>query len=152
MWGAFGIGCLAGGLSLNALRRVRQEALLVTIIAGWALAMLALAAAPTVPLAVLVFGLGGLIWAPFTPVAYSLVQSALTPEEQPPVVTLWAAGGTLAAPIGLALGGPLVELAEARGSLLISALLTLALVPWAAWGLRRAPAARRVPEPARPTS
>jgi transmembrane secretion effector len=137
MWGGFGAGCLVGALLLNLLRRVPQLPLLVTVIGGWAVAMMLLSVAPTVPVGVLVFALGGLIWAPFTPVAYSLVQSLLAPAEQPPVVTLWAAGGTLAAPIGLALGGPLVDLAGARGGLMVSALLTLALVPWAAWGLRR---------------
>ncbi|XVU28126.1 MFS transporter [Actinoplanes sp. CA-054009] len=138
MWGGFGLGCLAGGLALNFLRRAPRKVLLVGIIGAWAAAMLVLSIAPSVWIAVLVFALGGLIWAPFTPVAYSVVQSALTPDEQQPVVTLWAAGSTVAAPLGLALGGPLVEAAGSRGALAVSGLVTLALVPFAAWGLRRA--------------
>jgi transmembrane secretion effector len=159
MWGAFGVGCLLGGLALNLLRRVPQGILLVAIVAGWALAMVVLSVAPTVTVAIVVFAVGGLIWAPFTPVAYSLVQASLTPAEQPPVVTLWAAGGAVAAPIGLALGGPLVQISGPRGALLVSAVLTLLLVPWAAWGLRRAAGGRstgrnvaEVPGPSRAQS
>ena len=46
--------------------------------------------------------------------------------------------GMLAAPVGLALAGPLVSAAGARDAMIISALLTIALVPLAASGLRRA--------------
>jgi hypothetical protein len=45
---------------------------------------------------VIVFGLGGLVWAPFTPVAYSFLQSCVEPDEQQQVVTLWTTGSTLA--------------------------------------------------------
>jgi MFS family permease len=90
------------------------------------------------PLLTGAFFLGGLIYAPFTPIAYTYVQSMLTPDEQQPVVTLWAAGAVLAAPVGLALAGPLVSAAGAKDAMIISALLTIALVPLAASCLRRA--------------
>ena len=49
------------------------------------------------------------MWAPFTPVAYSFLQSGLAPDEQQPVVTLWTTGSMVAAPLGLMIGGPLID-------------------------------------------
>jgi predicted MFS family arabinose efflux permease len=140
IWGAFGAGALLGALGTNQLRRVRQRPLLIAVIGGWGASVVLLAFAPAVPVAALAFATGGLIYAPFTPIIYSMVQSVLRPDEQQPVVTLWAAGATVSAPIGLALGGPLVDLVGPRGGLVLSAALTIALVPWAA---RRRPAAPR---------
>jgi MFS family permease len=152
LWSGFGAGALVGAIAMNQLRRVPQRTLLVAIIGGWGASVLLLAFAPTVPVAVAAFALGGLIWAPFTPVVYSFVQSFLEPDEQQPVVTLWTAGSTVAGPIGLALGGPLVNLVGPRGGLAVSALLTLGLVPWALLGLRRADRARRSAAQAAPSA
>jgi predicted MFS family arabinose efflux permease len=137
IWGAFGAGALLGALGTNQLRLVRQRPLLIAVIGGWGASVVLLAFAPAVPVAALAFAIGGLIYAPFTPIVYSMVQSVLRPDEQQPVVTLWAAGATVSAPIGLALGGPLVDLVGPRGGLVLSAALTIALAPWAA---RRQPA------------
>jgi hypothetical protein len=86
-----------------------------------------------------VFALGGLVWAPFTPVVYSFLQSGLAPDEQQQVVTLWTTGATVAAPLGLAAGGPLIELAGTTGGLVLSGVLTLLLVPVAALAVLRVP-------------
>ena len=96
---------------------------------------LALAVTPSLPVAMIEFGLGGLVWAPFTPVAYSYLQSGLATREQRQVVTLWTTGATVAAPLGLASAGPLVQLTGTRGGLLLSGILTLLLVPIAAAGV-----------------
>ncbi|TCO55735.1 hypothetical protein [Actinocrispum wychmicini] len=77
-----------------------------------------------------------MIYAPFTPVVYTFVQVVLKPDEQLPVITLWTAGSVLAAPVGLAVAGPLIQAVGARGGLIVSALLTIALVPLATVGLR----------------
>jgi hypothetical protein len=94
-------------------------------------------AVPSVPFAVVAFFFGGLIYAPFTPVVYTFVQSVLQPDEQQPVITLWSAGSVLAAPIGLALSGPLVESVGPEVGLAVSALLTIALAPLAGVRLHR---------------
>ncbi|HEX3811676.1 MAG TPA: MFS transporter [Mycobacteriales bacterium] len=138
IWTGFGVGALVGALATNHLRRLPQTALLVAIIAGWGCCVGVLAAAPNIGVAVGAFAIGGLIYAPFTPVAYSLVQSRLDADQQQPVLTLWAAGSAVASPIGLLLGGPLIQLTGTRTGILVSALLTLALVPAAGHALRRA--------------
>lgn len=129
IWTSFGVGALLGALGTSLLRRLPQTGLLIAIIAGWGTCTALLAVAPSVAIAAIAFALGGLLYAPFTPVAYSLVQSRLQPEQQQPVLTLWAAGSAVAAPVGLTLSGPLVQLVGIRSGLLISAALTLSLVP-----------------------
>jgi hypothetical protein len=84
-----------------------------------------------------------LVWAPFTPVAYSFLQSGLAPDEQQQVVTLWTTGSMVAAPLGLTIGGPLVELAGTIGGLVLSGGLTLLLVPIAAFAVLRRRGSRR---------
>jgi hypothetical protein len=47
-------------------------------------------------------------------------------------VTLWTTGATVAAPLGLTVGGPLIEWAGTTGGLVLSGALTLLLLPMAA--------------------
>ncbi|WP_198663499.1 MFS transporter [Jiangella endophytica] len=132
LWGALGAGAFVGAALVNQLRNLPQRHVLIAIIALWGLCPIALSATGDLTVAMIVFGLGGLVWAPFTPVAYSFVQSGLGPDEHQPVVTLWTTGATVAAPLGLLAGGPLVELAGVTGGLVLSGALTLLLLPIAA--------------------
>jgi predicted MFS family arabinose efflux permease len=140
MWGALGVGAFIGAALVNQLRNLPQRHLLIAIIGLWALCPIALAFVDNLALALIVFGLGGLVWAPFTPVAYSFLQAGLEPDEQQQVVTLWTTGAMVAAPLGLAVGGPLIEWAGTNGGLMLSGGLTLLLLPIAALAvLRRTP-------------
>jgi hypothetical protein len=73
------------------------------------------------------FTVGGVLWAPFIPVVYTLVQGAVAADEQQPVLTIWTAMILTAAPLGLALGGPLVIALGASATLWTSAAATLTL-------------------------
>ncbi|MEV4317063.1 MFS transporter [Actinocrispum sp. NPDC049592] len=137
MWGALGIGAFLGATLVNQLRNLPQRHVLIAIIGLWALCPIALASTGNLTVALVVFGLGGLVWAPFTPVAYSFLQSGLKPDEQQQVVTLWTTGSTVAAPLGLGLGGPLIQLTGTTGGLVLSGVLTLLLVPIAAMAVLR---------------
>jgi MFS family permease len=140
MWGALGVGAFIGAALVNQLRNLPQRHVLIAIVGLWAVCPIALAMVDDLTAALIVFGLGGLVWAPFTPVAYSFLQSGLKPDEQQQVVTLWTTGATVAAPLGLIAGGPLIELAGTTGGLALSGGLTLLLLPVAALAvLGRAP-------------
>jgi MFS family permease len=132
MWGALGIGAFAGAALVNQLRNLPQRHVLIAIIGLWAICPIALAFVDDLTIALSMFALGGLVWAPFTPVAYSFLQSGLEPEEQQQVVTLWTTGSTVAAPLGLTAGGPLIVLAGTTGGLVLSGALTVLLLPIAA--------------------
>ncbi|MFI9385103.1 MFS transporter [Kutzneria sp. NPDC052558] len=146
IWTALGVGALIGAALTTTLRRLPEQKLLISIIAAWAAVGILLAFAPSVPYAAVVFFFGGLVYAPFTPVVYTVVQNVLAPDEQQPVLTLWTAVSVLAAPLGLALSGPLVQGVGAQGGLVVSSVLTIALVPLAAIGLRARPATATPPE------
>ncbi|MEV0616505.1 MFS transporter [Nonomuraea sp. NPDC050404] len=137
MWGALGVGAFAGAALVNQLRHLPQRHVLIAIVGLWAMCPVVLAFVGDLTFAMIVFALGGLVWAPFTPVAYSFLQSGVEPEEQQQVVTLWTTGSTLAAPLGLTTGGPLVELAGSTGGLVLSGGLTLLLLPIAALAVLR---------------
>ena len=140
LWTCFGVGALVGALLTNQFRRVRPQLLLVAIIGGWGGCAAVVGAAPNLWVAGVALALGGAIYGPFLAVAYTLVQSLLRSEDQQPVFTLWGAMVTVAMPLGLAIGGPLVATAGARGGILASALITALLVPAALRWLRPAPA------------
>jgi predicted MFS family arabinose efflux permease len=135
MWGALGVGAFVGAALVNQLRHLSQRHVLVAIIGLWAMCPIALSFVDNLAAAMVIFGLGGLVWAPFTPVAYSFLQSGLMPDEQQQVVTLWTAGATVAAPLGLLAGGPLIAGAGTTGGLVLSGGLTLLLLPIAAWAV-----------------
>jgi MFS family permease len=137
MWGALGVGAFLGAALVTQLRHLPQRHLLVAIVGLWALCPIALATTESLSVAMVVFGLGGLVWAPFTPVAYSFLQSGLAQDEQQQVVTLWTTGSMVAAPLGLAIGGPLVELTGTTAGLMLSGGLTLLLAPIAALAVLR---------------
>jgi MFS family permease len=129
LWTGFGIGALAGAIATNALRRVPRVPLLLAIIGGWAASVVVVGLAPSIPVATIGLAVGGLIYGPYTAVSYTILLDALDPDEQQPVLTIWTATATVAMPIGLALGGPLVAGAGARGGLIVSAAVTAVLVP-----------------------
>jgi len=140
LWGALGVGAFIGAALVNQLRNLPQRHVLIAIIGLWAVCPIMLAFSGQLTVAMIVFGLGGLVWAPFTPVAYSFLQSGLAPHEQQPVVTLWTTGSMVAAPLGLTAGGPLIELAGTSGGLVLSGVLTLLLLPVAALAVLTRPA------------
>jgi len=137
MWGALGVGAFIGAALVNQLRNLPQRHVLIAIIGLWAVCPIVLAFVGNLAVAMIVFGLGGLVWAPFTPVAYSFLQSDLEPHEQQQVVTLWTTGSMVAAPLGLTAGGPLIELAGTSAGLVLSGVLTLLLLPIAALAVLR---------------
>jgi hypothetical protein len=142
MWSVLGAGTLAGAALSPRLRVRRAAPMMAAIVAGWGGAVVLLAAAPDVAVALLALAVGGLIYGPYTPLAYTRLQSVIPPASEVAAVTAWTAGVTTAMPLGLLVGGPLAT-AGAREALLISGVLTVALAVWAFRVLSPAQAARR---------
>jgi predicted MFS family arabinose efflux permease len=127
IWAGFGAGAVAGSLLSGLLGRLPQRSVLIGAITGWALALSVFTASSQVLWALAAFTVGGVLWAPFIPVVYTLVQGAVAADEQQPVLTIWTAMILTAAPLGLALGGPLVIALGASATLWTSAAATLTL-------------------------
>lgn len=143
VWTGFGVGAIAGSFLVGTLGRVPQRLVLLGATGGWAVALAAFTASRSPAQAVAAFALGGMLWVPFSPVAYTLVQGAVDAGEQQPVVTLWNAVLQGVAPLGLAAAGPLVAGIGAGATLWLSSAGTAALALLAALALALATTRRR---------
>ena len=145
-WTVLAAGGLVGAVLTGALRRLPLWPAAIAIVAGWGAALLPLGLGAPIPLALAAFGLGGMIYAPYGPLARTLLQQTSPPHLLARTSAAWSSVVNLAPPIGTLLAGPLVAGAGARTTLLYSALATIALgTAAAATALVRTFAAHAVP-------
>jgi MFS transporter, DHA3 family, macrolide efflux protein len=131
-WAAFGVGAVIGSLAAPYLRHWPLWPTMIGIVAGWGLALLPLGlGAPTV-LSLAGFAVGGMIYAPYNSIAMSVFQDRAPAGTLAQLLAARAGLMIVASPLGTALGGPLVAALGARGTLLASALATIALALLAA--------------------
>ena len=113
-WAAFGIGAVIGALAVGALRRLPLWPVLLCIIAGHGLAMLPFALHAPAAFSLAGFALGGVIYGPYSALAFKLFQDHTPPPLLTTVLALRASVLLTATPIGAALGGPLTTTLGAR--------------------------------------
>ncbi|AUH42751.1 MFS transporter [Streptomyces sp. CMB-StM0423] len=117
-WTAFGVGAVAGGLTVGALRRLPLWPVTLGIVAGWGATLLlpyGLGAGTAAAMAC--FALGGAVYGPYPALSFTLFQNR-TPRGW--LTTVLAARGAVlltSTPVGAALGGPLVAAFGARAVL-----------------------------------
>ncbi|MET9019453.1 MFS transporter [Actinopolymorpha sp. NPDC004070] len=157
-WTAFGIGAVAGGLTVGALRRLSPAPVLLAVVACWGLILLPFGFGPPTAVELVCFGLGGAIYGPFPAVSYTLLQARTPAAALSSVLAARSAVLLTAAPVGTAIGGPLTSAFRPAHVLAGSgaATLLLALAAVVAWrgrsvldrlsGPARRPP-RRVPAP-----
>jgi len=124
MASVMGAGAVVGGLISAARSRPRARALCVAAV-GWGIAILAAAAAPSLPLelAALVFvGYGSIT---FNSLAKTTLQLAARPELRGRVMALWALAWLGSTPIGGPVVGWVGQVAGPRWALVIGGLPTL---------------------------
>jgi MFS family permease len=125
-WTTFGIGALLASLITGAMRGRPMRTVTLLIAPGWGACLLPFGFAP-VPVTIIAFAVGGLIYGPFIPLTYALFQSATAAESLPAVLAARSAVVMVATPLGTALGGPLVGGLGAQWTLAGSGLATLLL-------------------------
>ena len=125
-WTTFGVGALAANLITGTIRGRNMRLITLLIVAGWGACLLPFAFAP-IPVTLVAFAIGGLIYGPFVPLTYALFQSSTTAANLPLVLAARAAIIMVSTPLGTAIGGPLVGLLGASGTLAASGLATVAL-------------------------
>ncbi len=91
------------------------------------------------------FFAGAVIWGPWTSLSMAVFQDACPPGALAQVIAARSSLLILAAPLGTALGGPIVAALGARGTLLASALATIALGLMTVAALARARTVARKP-------
>jgi MFS family permease len=125
-WTAFGVGALASNLLTGALRAHNVRRIALLIVAGWGACLLPFVAAP-IPITVVFFGIGGIIYGPFVPLTYAVFQSATATENLPAVLAARSAVLMVSTPLGTALGGPIVGALGGTGTLFASGVATVLL-------------------------
>ena len=126
-WAVFGVGAVIGELSAPFLRRWRVWPIMTGIVLGWGLALVPLGLVTPLWVALAAFFAGAVIWGPWMSLSMAVLQDASPPAALAQVIAARSSLLIIAAPVGTALGGPIVAALGARGTLLASALATVAL-------------------------
>lgn len=126
-WAVFGVGALIGELAAPYLRRLRTWPTMTAIVLGWGVALLPLGLRIPLWLGLGAFFAGAVIWGPWTSLSMAVFQEAAPPGTLASVLATRSTLLKLSSPLGTALGGPLVAAIGAGGTLLVSALATIAL-------------------------
>jgi predicted MFS family arabinose efflux permease len=139
-WAVFGVGAVIGELSAPFLRRWPVWPIMTGIVIGWGLAIVPLGLATPLWVGLAAFFAGAVIWGPWMSLSMAVLQDASPPGALAQVIAARSSLLILAAPLGTALGGPIVAALGARGTLLASGVATivLGLVATAVLVLRRA--------------
>jgi len=152
-WAVFGVGAVIGELAAPFLRRWPVWPTMTGIVLGWGLALVPLGLRTPLWAALAAFFAGAVIWGPWMSLSMAVIQDASPPAVLAQVIAARSSLLIIASPLGTALGGPIVAAVGARGTLLASALATVALglvtVAVLAAGRRRH--ARHEPGPERET-
>jgi MFS family permease len=143
-WTSFGVGALLSTLAVGSVRGRATRRITLLIVAGWGACLVPFAFAPPA-VTVVCFAVGGLVYGPFIPLTYALFQSITTPANLPRVLAARSATLVVAAPVGTAIGGPIIASAGARWTLAISGAATLLLAAFATAAWRPRHAGRRAP-------
>ena len=126
-WAVFGVGAVIGELSAPFLRRWPVWPTMTGIVIGWGLAIVPLGLPTPLWAGLAAFFAGAVIWGPWLSLSMAVLQDASPPGTLAQVIAARSSLLILAAPLGTALGGPIVAALGARGTLLASAVATIAL-------------------------
>jgi predicted MFS family arabinose efflux permease len=139
-WTSFGVGALVAALMTGTLRNHNIRRMTLLIVVGWGACLLPFAFAP-VGVTLACFALGGLIYGPFIPLTYALLQSSTTSAHLPTVLAARSAIIMVATPLGTAAGGPIVGTFGAAQTLAASGAATvlLAVITSLIWARKRQP-------------
>jgi MFS family permease len=126
-WAVFGVGAVIGELSAPFLRRWPVWPIMTGIVIGWGLAIGPLGLTTPLWAGLAAFFAGAVIWGPWMSLSMAVLQDASPPGALAQVIAARSSLLILAAPLGTALGGPIVAALGARGTLLASAVATIVL-------------------------
>lgn len=149
-WTSFGVGAFVSTLFAGTLRRRATRRIIILIVGGWGACLIPFASA-SAGATLVCFAAGGLVYGPFIPLTYALFQSITTTANLPGVLAARSAALIVAAPLGTAIGGPIVAGLGARWTLAASgaATVVLAALATAVWRAGKAPDAPRTPTASR---
>jgi predicted MFS family arabinose efflux permease len=123
----FGVGAVIGELAAPFLRRWPVWPTMTGIVIGWGAAIVPLGLPVPLSVGLTAFFVGAVIWGPWMSLSMAVVQDASPPSALAQVIAARSSLLIIAAPLGTALGGPVVAALGARGTLQASGIATILL-------------------------
>ncbi len=142
-WTANAAGAVLGSLLAPYLRGRPLWPAMIAIVAGWGLFMLPVGLGAPLVVSLMSCVAGGIIYAPYTSLSTAVFQDASPVGALGQVLAIRSSWIILSVPLGNVCGGPAVAALGARGTLLASALATVALALIAAVTVGTAARTRR---------
>lgn len=124
-WAAFAVGATLGALGASAVERFGLWKVAISSMVGWGMCLVPFGVVDSTVMGFGALALGGLVYGPFLPLKRAVIQRASPPGQ---LAVLAAASAMLtvpAAPLGTALGGPLVAALGPAATLLTSGVATV---------------------------
>ena len=109
MWSALGVGALAGLVLIPRLTRLRPAMVNSASVALWGVVLLPLVIVHSLPLALIMMFLGGVVWAPYAATEVSVIQHWVSARQYGAVFGARRSVIVASSPSGSALGGVLLE-------------------------------------------
>ena len=125
-WTLFSVGAAAGALAASRLERFGMWRVILVSVVGWGICLVPLGLVNSLAVGFGSLAVGGFFYGPFLPLKASIIQRSAPPDDLAAVAAASALLTTPAAPIGTALGGPIVAAIGARATLTGSGLVTVA--------------------------
>lgn len=123
-WAAFAVGATLGALGASLVARFGLWKIAILSMIGWGACLVPFGFTNSIEVGFAAIAVGGLLYGPFQPLKSAVIQRHSPPGQ---LATLGAASAMLttpAAPIGTAIGGPLVATLGPSTTLLLSGLTT----------------------------
>lgn len=124
-WALFGAGAAIGNLLSGLFKNWPIWPTAIVIIAGWGLCLVPFAFSLPIVVTVVSIGIGGLIYGPYVPLTFLLIQERVPTPFHATVFAARAAVLTVAAPLGTAFGGPLTAALGAGRTVAASGVITV---------------------------
>jgi MFS family permease len=109
MWSALGVGALVGLITIPRLSRMRPAVVNAGVVALWGVVLLPLIAVHTLPAALAIMFVGGIVWAPYAATEISVIQHWVPSHQHGSVFGARRSVIVASSPSGAALGGLLLE-------------------------------------------
>ncbi|MEV6328787.1 MFS transporter [Streptomyces sp. NPDC051909] len=109
MWSAMGVGALAGLVTIPRLARMRPAVVNSVGAALWGVVLLPLVLVDSLPVALAIMFVGGVVWAPYAATEISVIQSTVPDDQHGAVFGARRSVIVASSPTGAALGGLLLE-------------------------------------------
>lgn len=126
-WAVFSVGAAVGALAVTRLERYGRWRVVVLSVLGWGVCLVPLGLVASLTVGFTALAVGGMCYGPFLPLKTAIIQRDSPPGSLTAIAAASALFTVPAAPLGTALGGPIVGALGAPTTLIGSGVATIVL-------------------------